>query len=45
MQGDVRWIRVGLNHLENDVANHGTCVLALAVSPVFGVAKKADAAI
>jgi hypothetical protein len=45
MPGKVRWIYVEPDSTESDPINHGTCVLAWAVSPVYGTAKKADVVI
>jgi hypothetical protein len=42
MRRRVRWITIGEgNSQRNDAENHGTCVLAWAASPLYGVAKKA----
>jgi hypothetical protein len=48
MPGDVEWIYVpGATRDEDDSDDHGhgTCVLAWAVSPKYGVAKNADSVI
>jgi hypothetical protein len=43
MPGDLRWIFIrDFDTRQADEKNHGSCVLANAVSPRFGTAKNAD---
>jgi hypothetical protein len=43
MPGKVEWLYdIESDNKPNDYYNHGTCVLAWAVSPKYGVAKKAN---